>query len=91
MISPSDPPASLPLDPDACYLPAQLAAYLQVSVATLKDWRYRGGGPKHLKLKNGRIRYEGREILAWKDTIRRRTTSETPALRVIGKGQRRDD
>jgi predicted site-specific integrase-resolvase len=86
----SPPPSSLLIDPDACYLPAQLAAYLQVSEATLKDWRYRGGGPKHLKLKNGRIRYEGREILAWKDTIRRRTTSDAPALRVVREERRRD-
>ena len=58
------PPPSLPIDPDACYQPAQLAAYLQVSEATLQDWRYRGGGPDYLKLKSGRIRYEGREVLA---------------------------
>jgi hypothetical protein len=77
------PPPSLPIDPDACYLPTQLAAYLQVSTATLKDWRYRGGGPAHLKLKNGRIRYEGHEILKWKTSRRRRTTSDTPALRVV--------
>ena len=76
---PPSPPA-LPIDPDACYLPAQLAAYLQVSEATLQDWRYRGGGPEHLKLKNGRIRYEGHAILAWKASIRRRTTSDAPRL-----------
>jgi hypothetical protein len=84
-----DEASALPIDPDACYLPAQLAAYLQVSTATLKDWRYRGGGPEHLKLKNGRIRYEGHAILQWKASIRRRTTSDAPPLRVIGKEERR--
>ena len=94
---PDDAP-TLPLDPDACYLPAQLAAYLQVSEATLQDWRYRGGGPDYLKLKNGRIRYEGSAVLAWKARRRRRTTSDTgpapycdtgAALRVMsGEGRR---
>lgn len=70
------PPPTLVIDPDACYLPAQLAAYLQVSEATLQDWRYRGGGPEFLKLKNGRIRYEGSAVLAWKAARRRRTTSD---------------
>ena len=79
-----DPPSPprLPIDPDACYLPEQLAAYLQVSAATLQDWRYRGGGPEYLKLKSGRIRYEGHAVLAWKDRVRHRTTSDTP-LRVV--------
>ena len=72
-------PPTLVIDPDACYLPEQLAAYLQVSVATLQDWRYRGGGPDFLKLKNGRIRYEGSAVLAWKARVRRRTTSDAPA------------
>lgn len=94
MLPPPDPhPPPLGIDPDACYLPAQLAAYLQVSEATLQDWRYRGGGPDYLKLKNGRIRYEGSAVLAWKARLRRRTTSEAPpdhspgqaaALRVVG-------
>jgi hypothetical protein len=51
----------------------------------LQDWRYRGGGPEYLKLKNGRIRYEGSAVLAWKAQRRRRTTSERSALRVVGK------
>lgn len=76
-------PPSLPIDPDTCYLPAQLAAYLQVSEATLQDWRYRGGGPEYLKLKSGKIRYEGRAVLAWLDRVRRRTTSDAPAVRVV--------
>lgn len=81
-----DPPIPiiLPLDPDACYLPAQLAAYLQVTEHTLETWRRRGGGPRYLKLKSGRIRYEGREVLEWLKAHRRRTTSDTP-LRVVGK------
>jgi hypothetical protein len=82
------PPPSLALDPDACYLPEQLAAYLQVSADTLETWRRRGGGPAYLKLKNGRIRYEGRAVLAWKEALRRRTTSDTP-LRVVGREGRR--
>lgn len=83
------PTPSLPLDPDACYLPAQLAAYLQVSEATLQDWRYRGGGPEYLKLKNGRIRYEGHAVLAWKARLRRRTTAESPGLRVVERDEGR--
>jgi hypothetical protein len=73
---PPPEPESLPLDPHACYLPAQLAAYLQVSEDTLETWRRRGGGPEYLKLKSGRIRYEGQAVLQWLASRRRRHTSE---------------
>jgi hypothetical protein len=82
------PPPALAIDPDACYLPQQLAAYLQVSEDTLETWRRRGGGPAYLKLKNGRIRYEGQAVVEWKAQHRRRTTSDAPGLRVVGEHDR---
>jgi predicted site-specific integrase-resolvase len=41
--------------------PAAVAAYLQVSVATLKDWRYRGVGPAFTRA--GRlVRYDWADV-----------------------------
>jgi hypothetical protein len=37
--------------------PAATAAYLGVSVDTLKYWRWLGKGPKYRKLPNGKVSY----------------------------------
>ncbi len=43
---------------------AQLAGYLQVPVATLAAWRYRGGGPPGIRV--GRhIRYRRADVERW--------------------------
>ena len=70
---------------DAYYLPSEVAAYLRVSAATLEYWRRVGGGPDFIRLKNRQIRYYGQDVRQWIQQHRRRTTSETPALRVVGK------
>lgn len=74
----------LPLDPDLIYLPVEIAAYLRVAVRTLQSWRHRGGGPPFRKY-GELVRYRGRDVLAWDASRSRRTTSDAPALRVIGK------
>nr|WP_320780252.1 helix-turn-helix domain-containing protein [Streptomyces sp. CRN 30] len=46
--------------------PADVAAYLGVPVKTLYQWKYRGTGPKPLKV--GRhLRYRWSEVDAWLD------------------------
>lgn len=73
----------LTLAPEAYYLPYEVAAYLRVSPATLEYWRRVGGGPDFVRLKNRHIRYLGQDVRQWLRAHRRRTTSETPALRVL--------
>lgn len=46
------------------YTPAELAAYLQKSVYTLKTWRARQTGPPYLKV-GGSVRYPKLEVEAW--------------------------
>ncbi|GAA3581264.1 hypothetical protein GCM10022198_00470 [Klugiella xanthotipulae] len=44
--------------------PAAIAAYLDVPVATLADWRSRGGGPAFVKM--GRlVRYTDAAVVEW--------------------------
>jgi len=47
--------------------PAELAERLGVSVRTLTDWRYRGIGPRFLKV-GVHIRYRVADVLAWEQT-----------------------
>ncbi len=44
----------------------ELAAYLQVPVSTIAQWRYRGGGPRGIRV--GRfVRYSTVDVAAWLD------------------------
>ena len=53
----------------------EAAQYLRVSVSFLNTCRSRGDGPDYYKL--GRIvRYEAADLEAWKESRRRRPTSE---------------
>ena len=45
----------------------QLADYLQIPLATLYQWRYRGEGPPGFKLGN-HVRYRWTDIQTWLDT-----------------------
>jgi hypothetical protein len=83
---PDHQPPGLPLDPNLIYLPSEIAAYLRVSVRTLQSWRHRGGGPPFRKY-GELVRYKGSAVLEWDASRSRRTTSDTPALRVV---QRKD-
>jgi excisionase family DNA binding protein len=42
----------------------ELAAYLNVSVSTIKDWRGRGEGPPALRV-GGSLRWRREDIEAW--------------------------
>ncbi len=48
--------------------PTAVSAYLDVPVGTLTQWRYRGLGPKFLKV--GRhVRYRREDVLAWLEEL----------------------
>jgi hypothetical protein len=78
-----------PLDPHLIYLPAEIAAYLRISIRTLQSWRHRGGGPPFRKY-GALVRYQGSAVLQWDASRSRRTTSDTPPLQVIQRKGRRD-
>lgn len=46
--------------------PDQVAQRYQVSEATLKEWRYKGTGPKFLHLRK-RIRYRESDLVRWEE------------------------
>ena len=51
------------------------AEILDLEVATLRRWRWKGCGPRYLKL-GGAVRYELAEIEAFKEASRRASTSD---------------
>lgn len=53
---------------------ADLAAYLNVPVRTIRDWRYRGEGPPALKV-GSLVRWRRADIDRWLETRRDRITT----------------
>ena len=56
------------------------AEYVGLSQHTLNQMRSGGRGPRFLKL-GGSIRYDVKDLDAWIDKSRRRSTSDQPQLR----------
>lgn len=57
-------------DPDELLTPAEIAPLVKLSVSTLKDKRWKGTGPRFIKLspgRGGRIRYRRRDVQIWLD------------------------
>ena len=52
------------IQPVAWLTPDEAAAVLNVPVATLAQWRYRGQGPRYRKV-GGVVRYARRDLDAW--------------------------
>lgn len=68
MDSPLDSCALDVLNSDELLTPAETAALVKLSVGTLKDKRWKGTGPRYLKLtpgRGGRIRYRRSDVLVW--------------------------
>ncbi len=57
--------------------PKEAAARLGVEASTLANWRWKGGGPRYIKV-GGRVRYRLCEIAQWCDAQSRSSTSERP-------------
>lgn len=49
---------------DTYLTPGQTAERYQVSIETLKDWRYHNRGPKYVKL-GQQVRYRLRDLERW--------------------------
>jgi predicted DNA-binding transcriptional regulator AlpA len=55
-------------DPDELLTPAEVSRITRLSPSTLKDKRWRGTGPKFIKLspgRGGRVRYRRSSVDAW--------------------------
>lgn len=52
------------------------ADILCYSVRALQNWRYRGGGPRFVKVSGRSVRYRRRDLLAWIDARTVVSTSE---------------
>jgi hypothetical protein len=56
--------------------PEEVAAYLQVSPRTLESWRYKGIGPRFLRVTKRLIRYDLKDIRDWEKQSRKQSTSQ---------------
>ena len=66
MASPRKPaPSPAPTEPLAT--PAEVAAYLKVPEATLKDWRRKKTGPRYRPGVGRHVRYSWADVRAWYD------------------------
>lgn len=57
--------------------PQETAKVLQVSVATLRDWRRKGKGPAASKISGRTIRYSETVIKDWLESVRRTQPAES--------------
>lgn len=55
----------------------EAAEFLGVSVRTLQKWRVVGGGPVFAKISRKLVRYSRRDLLAFTESCRRTSTSDT--------------
>jgi predicted DNA-binding transcriptional regulator AlpA len=80
---PARKPARSQAPPESLATPEEVAAYLKDwSVATLKDWRRKGTGPRYIPM--GRhVRYDWADVMAWvaakKEEAQRAAGSGRPA------------
>ena len=52
------------------------AEFLGVSVRTLQGWRFKGGGPKFIKMSHRAIRYRRKDLIEWVEGKVRTSTSD---------------
>jgi predicted DNA-binding transcriptional regulator AlpA len=60
---------------DELLTPPEAAEVLRVVVRTLDDWRYRGVGPRYVKLSHRAVRYRASDVYAWIAARERTSTS----------------
>ncbi|WP_428631121.1 helix-turn-helix transcriptional regulator [Sphingopyxis sp.] len=68
-------------DPRGCDIiltPTEAAGVLKLSVRTLEDMRWRGGGPRYLRLSRNCVRYCRSDVIAWAEGRARFSTSYPP-------------
>ncbi|MEM7172436.1 MAG: helix-turn-helix domain-containing protein [Pseudomonadota bacterium] len=54
----------------------EAADFLGYSPRALQNWRLRGGGPPFIRVSSRSIRYSRRDLKAWVDSKRARSTSD---------------
>jgi hypothetical protein len=54
----------------------QAAGFLGYSIRALQNWRFRGGGPKYVKVSKRSVRYRRRDLIAWADRLTISSTAE---------------
>jgi predicted DNA-binding transcriptional regulator AlpA len=57
--------------------PPETAEYIRLTERALEDWRYRGVGPRFIRLSGRAIRYRLSDIEAWLADCERTSTSDT--------------
>ena len=60
---------------DLLWNEAQTADRLNLSPRTLQQWRYRGGGPRYLKIGSA-VRYRPADVEVWLEQQTRTSTSD---------------
>jgi predicted DNA-binding transcriptional regulator AlpA len=75
-------PAQLARDPD--YLDrlineSDAATFLGFSIRALQGWRFKGGGPRFVKIGGRAVRYRRRDLIGWSEANLRASTADTVA------------
>lgn len=61
------------------FTPGELADHLRMSNATLAGWRYKGIGPRFVKV-GKRVLYRPADVDAWLEEQTRQGTADAPAV-----------
>lgn len=62
--------------PDTLINENQASTFLKVTPRTLQAWRYRGGGPRYIKISSRAVRYRVTDLTAWIESKLQGSTSE---------------
>lgn len=54
----------------------EAAGLLGYTVRALQNWRYRGGGPKFIKISQRSVRYRRKDLIEWADNKTVSSTAE---------------
>ncbi len=55
----------------------EAAEFLGFTRRAMQNWRFRGGGPPFIKLSERSVRYRVKDLIAWIDSRKRASTSDT--------------
>jgi excisionase family DNA binding protein len=64
---------------DPIHTPQEAAEYVRLKERTLADWRYRGCGPRYIRISGRTVRYRQSDLDAWLATRTRTSTSASDA------------
>ncbi|MCI2400409.1 helix-turn-helix domain-containing protein [Aliiroseovarius subalbicans] len=67
-------------DPNRLMDENEAADLLCYSVRALQNWRYRGGGPKFIKISARSVRYAYGDVMEWIEQRRVANTSQAPNI-----------